>query len=347
MAKDEEDSALETLGEFQMSPVYRTTALAVMAGLMATSALADERVMRIATSVPDQHYLTVSIAKFAEKVTERTDGRIKFEIYPAQSLATDQQMEQAVASGMADIGIASASIVAGTVPAFNIFAVPFLFDTREKLEKTVKSGAPLRTELEKGLADTGARPVFWIPYGYIGMVSRTKEVRLPQDVKGMKMRTFGSIVSQFVEEVGAAPVVTSGGEQFLALQQGMVDAGFTGWFSIQDRQLYDVAKYAINTDHMWETHFALMSESNWQSLSEDDRRIFSEVGAELEPLLMDEVFNSQQNLYETLADKMTVIQLTEEEKDAWRNAAPQVAEKFLKDGDNLSRAVYELTKDAQ
>lgn len=315
--------------------------------LMATAASAQDRVMRIATSVPDHHYLTVSIKRFADEVTARTDGRITFEIYPAQSLVTDQQMDQAVATGTVDIGVASASILAGTVPAFNIFAVPFYFDTREKLDKSVVPGAPIRTILDEGIAATGARAVFWIPFGSIAMVSRTKPIYMPEDVKGMKIRTFGSIVSEFVEEVGAAPVVTSGGEQFLALQRGMVDAGLTGWPSVLDRRLYDVAKYVIATDHMYETHFALMSDRVWSSLSPEDQAIFREAGAELEPKLLDEVFDTLGAQKAELAKHMTVIELDDAQLAAWRAAAPGVAKKFYDQGDDVARKVYDEAQKIQ
>lgn len=315
---------------------------------MATSVgFAQERVMRVATSVPDHHYLTVSIKKFADEITERTDGRITFEIYAAQSLVSDQQMDQAVASGMVDIGVASASIVAGTVPALNIFAVPFMFDTREKLEQSVMPGSPIRVMLDEGIAATGSRAAFWIPYGSIALVMRDTEVRTPEDLQGMKIRTFGSIVSDFVSEIGAAPVVTSGGEQFLALQRGMVDGGLTGWPSVLDRRLYDVADYVIDTDHMYETHFALMSDRTWSSLSEEDRALFYEVGAELEPQLMNELFDTNAEQRRELSEHMTVVELDEGEKDLWRSAATAVGDRLLSSGDALSARVYEEAQKIQ
>ena len=255
---------------------------AITLAVSATTVVAQEKTLRVATSVPQTHYLTVSIAAFAEEVTKRTNGDITFEIYPAQSLVTDQQMDQAVLSGIVDIGLGSASILAGTIPALDIFGVPFYFDTREKLNKAVAVGTPIRDTLDAEIMNAGLNAVFWIPYGSIAMAMGDEPVRTPAEMKGKKIRSFSATASQFIEAVGAAPVVTSGGEQFLALQRGLVDGGLTGWSSFTGRRLYDVADYAVATDHSYETHFALMKQETWESLSPEQQQIFQEVGKSLE-----------------------------------------------------------------
>lgn len=304
------------------------------------TASAQDRTLRIATSVPQDHYLTVSIAKFAEQVTERTDGAIAFEIYPAQSLVTDQQMDQAVASGIVDIGVGSASILAGTIPALNIFGVPFYFDTRDKLNQAVSVGSPIRETLDAEIEKVGLNAVFWIPYGSIAMAMRDEPVHTPAEMKGKKIRSFSATASQFIESVGAAPVVTSGGEQFLALQRGLVDGGLTGWSSFTGRRLYDVAKYAVATDHSYETHFALMKQSNWMSLSAGQQQIFQEVGKELESVLLDEVFGVVDDVKSELAGKMEIIELTPEEKLLWKEATAPIAAQFTDGADPVSLAVF-------
>ncbi|RFC61981.1 hypothetical protein DYI37_18175 [Fulvimarina endophytica] len=327
--------------------IFATGLCAAAVTLAVTSAHAEDRTLRVATSVPQHHYLTRAIQTFADRVNERTDGEISFEVYPAQSLVTDQQMDQAVANGTVDIGIASASILAGTIPAFNIFAVPFYFDTREKLDHSVTRGNPIRTTLDEEIEKKGLHAAFWIPYGSIAMVTRDKPVHVPDDMKGMKIRTFGSTVSEFVEAVGAAPVVTSGGEQFLALQRGIVDGGLTGWSSVTDRRLYEVSKYVVATDHMYETHFALMSSGVWDSLSPETQKIFQEVGEEMESELMDEIFTVNDKAKAELSEKMDVIELTDAEKTQWKEATRSVAEHFYESGDDVSKTVFEEAEKVQ
>ncbi|MCZ4352664.1 TRAP transporter substrate-binding protein DctP [Roseovarius aestuarii] len=305
---------------------------------------AQDRSLRIATSVPQDHYLTRSITEFANRVTEKTDGKVTFEVYPAQSLVTDQQMDQAVASGVVDIGVGSASIMAGTVPALNIFAVPFYFDTREKLDNSVTIGTPIRDTLDAEIRKTGLNAAFWIPFGSVTLVMRDKPVRLPQEMVGLKIRSFGATVSKFIESVGAAPVVTSGGEQFLALQRGIVDGGLTGWTSVTGRRLYDVADYVVATDHMYETHFALMSQTMWDSLSPEVQEIFVATGKELEQELLGDIFEVSAEAKAELTGKMEVIELTADEKLAWKDATKSVAEDFLA---NSGPIATEIFKEAQ
>lgn len=324
----------------------RALSLATALSLAATAGMAEET-LRIGTSVPHNHYLTRSIKEFADEVTLRTNGEIKFDIYDSGSLVSDQQLDEAVVNGTLDMGIVSASILAGTIPALNIFAVPFYFDTREKLDRAVPPGTPIRTMLDDEIDDIGAQALFWIPFGYIAMITRDKEVHTPADMEGLKIRTFGSTVSDFVESVGAAPVVTSGGEQFLALQRGIVDGGLTGWSSIVDRRLYEVSQYVIGTDHMYETHFALLNDDTWNGLTEEQRAIFRDVGHDLEAKLMDRIFETNEKARVTLAETMQIIDLTPDEVQAWKDATAPVKDTFLRRTGSVGEAVFKAAQDLQ
>jgi C4-dicarboxylate-binding protein DctP len=327
---------------------FRALAAFCAAVLVAAGpAFAAERTLRVATSVPHNHYLTKVIKEFAANVTKRTNGEIAFEFYDSGSLVSDQHMDEAVANGTIDIGIASASILAGTVPALNVFAVPFYFDKREKLDRAVMPGAPIRTMLDNRINETGSRALFWIPYGFITMITRDREVHTPDDMNGLKIRTFGSTVSEFVESVGAAPVVTSGGEQFLALQRGIVDGGLTGWPSVEERRLFEVSKYVIATDHMYETHFALMSEKTLDEMPTELRNIFREEAAKLEAVLMDRIFDATKHTRDVLSTKMQIVDLTPEEIGQWKEKTAPVAKAFYENGNELSRAVFEEAQKLQ
>lgn len=328
--------------KFRAVAVFCTAILA-----FAGQGFAAERALRVATSVPHNHYLTKVVKEFAENVSKRTNGEITFEFYDSGSLVSDQHMDEAVANGTIDIGIASASILAGTVPALNVFAVPFYFDTREKLDRAVLPGAPIRAMLDTRINETGSRALFWIPYGFITMITRDKEAHLPADVSGLKIRTFGSTVSEFVEAVNAAPVVTSGSEQFLALQRGIVDGGLTGWPSIEERRLYEVSKYVIATDHMYETHFALMSEKALDKMPTELRTIFREEAAKLEAVLMDRIFDATKHTRDVLSTKMQIVDLTPEEIGQWKQMTAPVAKAFYENGNELARAVFEEAQKLQ
>lgn len=324
----------------------RALQLAVALSLATPTYLAAE-VLRIGTSVPHNHYLTNSIREFADKVTSRTNGEITFEIYDSGSLASDQQLDEAVVNGTLDIGIVSASILAGTIPSLNIFAVPFYFDTREKLDRSVVPGTQIRTMLDGQINDIGARALFWLPFGYIAMVTRDAQVHTPADMEGLKIRTFGSTVSDFVTSVGGAPVVTSGGEQFLALQRGIVDGGLTGWSSIVDRRLYEVSNYIIGTDHMYETHFALLNDDTWDGLTAEQQAIFTDEAHDLEAELMDRIFETNEKARQTLSERMTIIDLTPDEVQAWKDATAPVKDIFLRRTGTVGETVLRAAQDIQ
>lgn len=72
----------------------------------------------------------------------------------------------------------------------------------------------MRTLLDDEIIKTGARPLWWQAYGGVALLSKSKPIQLPDDMKGMKVRVFGKTLGEFAKAVGAAPTVMAGSEQF-------------------------------------------------------------------------------------------------------------------------------------
>ena len=117
--------------------------------------------------------------------------------------------------------------------------------------------------------------------------------------------------------------------------------------SVTGRRLYDVADYVVATDHMYETHFALMSQTMWESLSPEVQEVFQSVGKELEAELLDGVIQLAQDAKDELEGKMEIIELTEDEKLAWKDATRPVAEDFLANANDVARTVFDEAEKIQ
>jgi len=72
-----------------------------------------------------------------------------------------------------------------------------------------------------------------------------KPVRTLADFKGLKIRTH-SAMALFTEQLGASNVFIPGGEVYMALSNGTVDAATWGnYATMVDKKWYEVAKYVI------------------------------------------------------------------------------------------------------
>ena len=78
---------------------------------------------------------------------------IAVEIYPGAQLYTDREVPTAVASGQIEMGVSSLMRFAGSVPAVDIFTVPFLFDTEARVRAATApriAGAPASRRSDGG-----------------------------------------------------------------------------------------------------------------------------------------------------------------------------------------------------
>ncbi|RMF09467.1 MAG: C4-dicarboxylate ABC transporter, partial [Alphaproteobacteria bacterium] len=220
-------------------------ALAGLALAASTTLAAAETTIRVTLQLPEKHSLGQNWLAFKKIVEAESGGELKVQLFPSAQLYKDKQVPEAVGSGAIEAGSSFLGRFAGSVPAVDVIAVPFLFDDEASLRKATASGSAVRKIIDSAiLKETGARVLWWQAFGRNIYLSKGTPIRLPSDLKGKKVRTYGKIQGWTVEALGGAPTLMSGSKQFLAYQQGAVDVGMTGTSAVKSRKLYEVM------DHM-------------------------------------------------------------------------------------------------
>ena len=123
------------------------------------SASFAETKMRITLQLPLKAHLGQNLLVFKKELEARSD--IKVEIYDSAQLYKDKEVPQAVGSGAIEAGVASITRFAGTNPEVDIFYLPFLFDSEDKIRKATSAGSEIRTILDPAIANTGAVPLYY------------------------------------------------------------------------------------------------------------------------------------------------------------------------------------------
>ncbi|MEL6646139.1 MAG: TRAP transporter substrate-binding protein DctP [Pseudomonadota bacterium] len=242
--------------------------LAALAALTLSggSALAAEK-MRISLQLPLTSHLGENLQLFETEVEKRTGGAIDVEIYDSATLYKDKEVPAAVGSGAIEAGVASLTRYVGDAPIVDIFYMPFLFNTENKVNAAVATGAPVRTALEKEISKTGGSVLYWQAYGGAIMLSNGGPIRTPADLDGKKVRVFGKTLGDFVSAAGGAPTLISGSEQYLAYQRGTVDVGMTGVSGVKSRKLWEVMDTITVTNHANIEFIVVVNNDWWAGLS--------------------------------------------------------------------------------
>lgn len=284
-----------------------------------------ETLLRITTQLPLSTPLGKNLVRFKELVEAESGGELAIEIYPAAQLYTDKEVPGAVASGQIEMGSSSLARFAGTIPAVDIFNVPFLLNTPELVRAATEPGSPVRGPLDEAMTAKGARPLWWQPYGLSILMTRDTVVRRPSDMVGLKIRTFGKALAQFVNHVGGAATNIGGSRQYLAYERGTVDGGMTGMQSVSERKLHQVLNHLTVTNHSNIEFVVIINERVWQQLEPSLQAIISRAARAVEREMRDSLADIEAEAYAVAeANGMSVHYLDENDVTVWREATQEL-----------------------
>ena len=151
----------------------------VCVSVLGTAAAAEEK-MRISLQLPLTSHLGENLLLFEKEVEERTGGAIDVEIYDSATLYKDKEVPAAVGSGAIEAGVASLTRYVGDAPVVDVFYMPFLFNTEDKVRAAVAEGSPVREVLEAEIAKTGGQVLYWQAYGGAILLSQDEPIRTPE-----------------------------------------------------------------------------------------------------------------------------------------------------------------------
>ncbi len=297
--------------------------------------------IRVTLQLPETHSLGQNWIAFKNIIEKESGGDLKLELFPSAQLYKDKQVPEAVGSGAIEAGSAFLGRFAGSVPAVEIVNLPFFFRDEAHLRAAAANGSTMRNILDAAVVkETGAKVLWWQAFGRNVYLNKGKPIRVPADLKGKKVRTYGKVLGWTVEALGGAPTIMSGSKQFLAYQQGAVDVGMTGASAVKSRKLYEVMEnMTLSYDSAIE-FVAVMNNDFFNSLSKKNQDIITKAAATVEKQLRDEVYGGEAAVVKEVADKINVVTLTKEERAQWVDATKSVVDKFAAErGDVAVQAI--------
>ncbi len=220
--------------------------------------------------------------RFGEEVSKRTNGALKFEVYPNSSLMKTNAQFGAMRKGALDLSLFPVSYAGGEVPEVNIGLMPALVPSYDigSQWKNAEVGK-LFTGL---LNDKGIVIVSWI-WQAGGIASRARPLVTPDDAKGLKVRGGSREMDMMLKSAGAAVISLPSNEIYAAMQTGAMDAAMTSSTSLISFRLEELAKYlttARNRSFWFMLEPLLMSKDVFDKLPKAQQDVIMAVGGEME-----------------------------------------------------------------
>lgn len=216
---------------------------ALSASLAFASAPARAVDIDVASTFPkDMLFLGDGLKQFAKYANEVSDGDIKINIHGAGELLPALEVLNAVSSGAVAGGYDWVGYWGGTIPVSNLIgALPF-GPTPDVLAEWIWDGGG--KEIVQKAYD--AHNIQFLPCAMVPPEPAgwfRKEINTVDDLKGLKFR-IGGLAGRALDKVGAVPQIVPGGEVFVALERGRIDAAEFSLPAIDETiQLHKAAEY--------------------------------------------------------------------------------------------------------
>jgi tripartite ATP-independent transporter DctP family solute receptor len=230
--------------------------------------------LKLGHGLDTTHPVHKAMVFMAEKVREKSGGRMRVEIFPSEQLGNEKECIEALQLGYLAMTKTSSAPMEGFVSQMQVFGIPYLFRDAEHFwkvcngpigKKLLLSGESKRL---RGLCyyDAGARSFY-----------AAKAIHQPSDLAGMKIRVQNSIMSmKMVQAMGGAPTPIPWGELYTALDQGVVDGAENNSPSFRTSRHYEVCEYYSLDEHTRLPDILIISTRVWSHLAPEQQRILQE-----------------------------------------------------------------------
>lgn len=301
-------------------------AATALTAISVTGAAAQEVTFRLAHWLPPTHPVqTMGMTEWMDSIKEASDGRIDFQVFPAQQLGAAPDHYDMTRDGIADIGYVNPGYQAGRFPIYSLIEIPFHMDNAQRGAKAMHEWyAPIAEEEMSDVKFCLANP------HDPGTLHSKTQVKVPGDVEGMAVRPAHATMSRFVSMLGGAPVQVPAPEAREAIANGTADAITFPWGSMFVFGINDETPYHLDMPFYVSAQLMLINKAKYEALPDDLKKVmdehctpewsqrFSEGWAEFEAAGREKAIEAGDTLYEP----------TEDELQQWRDAAAPLLDEW-------------------
>ncbi|NRB53716.1 MAG: TRAP transporter substrate-binding protein [Saprospiraceae bacterium] len=272
-----------------------------------------EYLFRVSLWANEEHTWYKAFLHFGELLWDRSEGRIKVEVYPSEQLAKEKESIRLIQAEVIEMTV-TASLLSNWIEIAAFCELPFLL--RDTTDKNALLYGPIGEKIkEEILAETGLRPVAVFERGPRHLTSN-RPIKHPDDLQGLILRvpSVPSFVTAW-SAMGAKPTPMAFSEVFTSLQQGTIEAQENPFELILNAGFPEVQQYVNLTEHVMSWSYPVVGEKQFQRLPEDLQEVFLEAAVEMQAFERRLFLESEKKVQDEL--KARGMEFVEVDKDAF------------------------------
>ncbi len=283
--------------------------------------------LRVATLLPRGYPPSRAWEFVAERIAERTGGRLRLELEIPFTGGNEFEALLRVRSGELDMVSVTTFVAGALLPAAQLFDLPFVFDDVHRAHALLDG--PLGRHVLDSFGSFGLTGMAYFENGMRHFTNSLHPIRHPSDCRKMRIRIQDSVVYlALMHALGATPKVIPFPELRTALANGEIDAQENPLENIHGARLHETQKHLTLTSHAYNTQIVLANVDRLRRLSDEDRAVVREVFAEATVIHRRIAAQAELEALTALRKHLDVIELTAGEREEFVKASRFVWERM-------------------
>jgi len=208
-----------------------------------------------------------------------TANGLKAKEFPRDALGAEEEKLDQVSQGLLEVSMSDLAKAGQLSPTIFGFHLPYIFDSIAHLDRVIAK-TDLMAKVNAGTTKKGVRVLALVTVGgFNGLANTKRPVKIPEDLKGLRIRAMDKPQAQYLEVWGASTVVIPWAEIYSALQTGVADGYLNAAIVPILFKHTEVLKYYSDIRYSAPLRIAICSEAWYQGLLQKDRAIVNDAVA--------------------------------------------------------------------
>jgi tripartite ATP-independent transporter DctP family solute receptor len=265
---------------------------------------------------------------FKKIVEEKTSKKVIVKLFPGAVLGGEKDNMEQLKTGEIQMSIFGDILTSLYAPEYDPTVVPFIFPDLESVYEYWNG--PFGDKIKKALEEKGNAKLIGLEKRGARNLTANKKVETPADLAGLKIRVpeIPTWVTVW-KSLGALPTPIAWNEVYSALQLKVVDAQENPYENIYTAKLYEVQKYTMKTEHLYNLFHWVIAKDFFDSLKPEYQKIILDAVDEATKWGDEQMATRDKELEQELKEKG--MQIIEVDKQAFRKAALSGIKEVAKD----------------
>jgi TRAP-type C4-dicarboxylate transport system substrate-binding protein len=279
------------------------------------------------------HPITLMTREISNEVEKTTNGRVIVKVFDSGILGTGPGTLDAIQKGVMDIGTYVWTYAPmKQMPFLMAGGLPFVYrDGAGFIDAWVKEDK-LTTMANEYVHKYGYDNVLFMATYFNGfgkMGFRDKEVKVPADLKGLKIRGTGTYI-KIIESYKATAVTINSPDVYGALERGLIDGAmglYTNWVNWK---WMEPSKYLLDFNFAPVGAAITMNKTSWAKLPDRDKKLVGEYIKKLQAAENKYYIDLEESGEKAVKKHMKVYEPTPEQRKLWSAPKDAIIGEWLK-----------------